>query len=243
MKAEGGAIISWIIDQQGRPGDLSNWASWFPSGDFRVECEQSSDRPPRYYLHTSSFDGIKDTEIRGVATEVLALMNGVAKIWYGSDEPVIMGLPITVREDGSRVPVVEVERVDSLQIEALAKIGAGSVLPHPVPAGVWVALAERNLQLADATKYFAEPNSWYSLYKTYEVVRSAVGGGKALLCKKWLDESVLENLHRTANFHRHAMEKPPKRTLPKRPLSLYEARDHLRTVLQCWLRELVPPHL
>jgi hypothetical protein len=243
MKAEGGAIVSWIIDLQGRPGDLSNWASWFPSGDFRVEVEHFNDRPPRYYLHSCSFDGIKDTEIRGVATDIIASMNGVAKIWYGIDVPVTMGLPMTVREDGSRVPVVEVERVERLQIETLTNLGAGSIRPAPVPAGIWVALAAVNPQVADAAKYFAEPNSWHSFYKTYESVCNAVGGEKAHLVKKWLDRSVLKNLRQTANFHRHAADRPPKHTLPKRLPSLHEARDHLRTILQCWLRELVPPHL
>jgi hypothetical protein len=170
-------------------------------------------------------------------------MNGVAKIWYGIDEPVIIGLSITVREDGSRIPVVEVERVEKLQIETLTNLGAGSIRPAPVPAGIWVALAAVNPQVADAAKYFAEPDNWYSFHKTFEAVCNAVGGEKALLGKNWLERSLLKNLRQTANFHRHAADRPPKRTLPKRPLSLREARDHLRTILQCWLRELVPLHL
>jgi hypothetical protein len=241
MTAEGSPIVSWIYELVGRPHDLLNWASCFAGGDFRVEVEHFNDRPPRYYLHTSRFDGISDIEIRGVAADIITWMNGVAKIWYGINEPVIMGLPITVREDGSRVPVVEVERVERLQIETLTNLGAGSIRPAPVPAGTWVVLAAVNPQVADAAKYFAEPDSWHSFYKIYEAVCKAVGGQKALLGKKWLSESVLNDLRQTANFYRHAAERPPKHTLPKRPPSLYEARSQLRTILQCWLWELASP--
>jgi hypothetical protein len=230
--AEGSPIVSWIIDLQGSPTDLSNWAIWFSSGEFHVECERTIGSPPRYYLHSSRFDRLPDTAIYEAAREILTSMSGIAKTWRGSDGPVIMGLPVTVCEDGSRVPLTRVESAIPLQIEFLR-----SVRQPPLSERLsdWVDLAVGNPQVKLALKYFSEPDNWISFYKTYEVIRAAVGGEQNLCSKGWLSKSTLENLRRTANMPRHleGKSKPP-----KQPLGLSEARNHLSTILRCWLREL-----
>jgi hypothetical protein len=113
-------IVNWVIDLQGAPHDLEDCANLFKSGTaIRVEREQSGDSPARYYLYSSAFTGLPDTQIHIVAAKVLAKMNAAVKSWSGGGS-VMMGLPITIRADGSRVPITPVTSSFSMPTEHLA---------------------------------------------------------------------------------------------------------------------------
>jgi hypothetical protein len=66
-------------------------------------------------------------------------------------------------------------------------------------------------------------------YQLAEVIEDNVGYD----VKDWVSKKKFDKLMQTANFYRNANEKPV-----DNPLRLAEARDCLRTIMQCWLRKL-----
>jgi hypothetical protein len=62
--SEHGQIVNWTIDLQGEPNVLFFWALKFSRvGGPRYWVEREETTLPRYYLHSSKFDGLRDTEI------------------------------------------------------------------------------------------------------------------------------------------------------------------------------------
>jgi hypothetical protein len=120
-----GEIVSWIIDLQGAPYDLNNCAELFAAGTeiIRVERDYDSKSIPRYYLHSSNFEGLSDTQIHGVATELIDKLNAALKSRTGGG-PVIMGLPIAIHADRSRNPMKVVSRRIPVAVEWLAPLSA-----------------------------------------------------------------------------------------------------------------------
>jgi hypothetical protein len=114
-------IVNWIIDLQGKPHDLEDCAELFKETEILVEREQSGGSIPRYYLHSSKFKGLADTQIHTVAGELMNELNSALKSRTGGG-PVILGIPVTIRADGSRVPVKAVTAVSRMQTESLTAI-------------------------------------------------------------------------------------------------------------------------
>jgi hypothetical protein len=121
-------IVDWLIPLQGRLRDLEYCAELFKdSSPMRIEHEHSGSSIPRHYLHSSQFKGLPDTQIHAVARDLVANINKALE-----SRPVIMGLPITIRADGSRQPVKVVRRDQGLSTEILT----GQVTDTPTPTEV-----------------------------------------------------------------------------------------------------------
>jgi hypothetical protein len=113
-------IVNWIIDLQGGPYDLIHCANLFENGtELRVEREQSGNSIPRYYLHSPEFKELRDTQIHSVAAKMIAKLNEAVKSQGGAGS-VMTGLPVTIRADGSRVPMTPVTSSFGMPTENLA---------------------------------------------------------------------------------------------------------------------------
>jgi hypothetical protein len=122
-------IVNWIIDLQGGQYDLNDCAKLFESGtEIRVEREQAVNSIPRYYLHSSEFQGLPDTQIHAVATKLIAKLNEAVKLQGGAGS-LMMGIPVTIRADGSRIPMKVVTAVSSMPNESLANVVASATIP------------------------------------------------------------------------------------------------------------------
>jgi hypothetical protein len=233
--SENGSIVNWIIDLQGSPGDLALWATEFSEErQYRVEWRKSDDGMLRYYLHSSKFEGIGDTEIYKIADTVITNLNGIIKILRGGGGQVIRGAPITIREDGSRVPLFQVRSDQMIQNEALARVASGqrSRIDRRSPATEWAALAEEYWDVAASLEFFGKPDNWIDFYKTYEAICKAIGGPRVLYRKQWVNRQMLDDFRRMANSHRHGKGKPLDL------ITLSEGRELLRTIMRCGLNEL-----
>jgi hypothetical protein len=171
----GNLIVGWIIDLQGCPSALSIWGRYFaPGNKYRVECEETEGGPPRYYLHSSRFDGVSGSAIWGIAREVIGWMNGIVKILHG-DEPVIMGLPVAIHVDGSRSPMREIFCTAALPIETLAGEGDPTTGEPTMPAAELVVPAEDFSDFSRALLIFARPDDWFDIYIIWEIIDRVVG--------------------------------------------------------------------
>jgi hypothetical protein len=92
-----------------------------------------------------------------------------------------------------------------------------------------VSLADGNPALAKALGYFGQPDDWHKFYELCEVIVGIAGSD----VKDWVSKKQFDKLMQTANSYRHANAPPV-----DNPLRLPEARDCLRTIMQCWLRKL-----
>jgi hypothetical protein len=84
------------------------------SKPIQIEREHSVSSIPRYYLHSPQFAGLPDTQIHAVARDLIVTINKKLE-----SRPVIMGLPITIRADGSRQPLTVITSVLAAPIENL----------------------------------------------------------------------------------------------------------------------------
>jgi hypothetical protein len=144
-------IIDWIIDLQGGPYDLNDCAKLFESGtEIRVEREQAVNSIPRYYLHSSELKGLPDTQIHAVAAKLIAKLNEAVKLQGGAGS-LMMGLPVTIRADGSRIPMKVVTAVSSMPNESLADAAS----THSVPVENLTSVASTSSTLTEALSSFA----------------------------------------------------------------------------------------
>ena len=111
--------------------------------------------------------------------------------------------------------------------------------PPPPPPPIPVELALRDARAARALELFARDPNWYDLYKVLDVIEEDVGGEKSLEGKGWASAKELKRFTATANSlgalgldARHARDawKPP-----KSPMTLEDAVDLIRRVLNPWL--------
>jgi hypothetical protein len=118
-------IVDWVIELEGELDDLEHCATLFKGGrEIRVEREQSGDSMAWYYLYSSVFKGLPATQIHTAAAKLVAEMNAAANSARGGGFVIMRALPITVRADGSRVPMTHVSSDTGIALEHLSTINS-----------------------------------------------------------------------------------------------------------------------
>jgi hypothetical protein len=237
-------IKTWMLELEGRLSVLQTWDTVFDAPEARVDRHQIGDEEPRYFLESSSFDGLRDVEIQTKAHELLTLMNAVAKIDYRGHQVALGRVPVMVFSDGTRERTKVVTVDFALPMEFVATVSTGAVhRPAMSSEQRWLQIAQRDGGVADALSHFVESDDWFAIYKTGEVIEDAVGGGKrgrkAVDGKGWLPKGSFANLMRTANHFRHSDRGrlSARYPLPPNPPSIDEARSSMRTVLRRWIEQ------
>ena len=141
-------IVDWLIPLQGRLRDLEYCAVLFKDcTSIRIEREHLGSSI-RYYVHSSKFAGLPDTEIHAVARDSIATINKVLE-----SRPVIMGIPITIRADGSRQPLTVVTRDQGFSIELQSSVVSHTPAPIEVHALYPQILLTQARQFIDADQF------------------------------------------------------------------------------------------
>lgn len=147
---------------------------------------------------------------------------------------------------------VEEQTPDGPRSTTYAKVGSAALIltglpptilingkPPPPPPPIPVEIALRDPRVALAFELFAREPNWYDLYKVLDVIEEDVGGEKVLERKGWAPASELKRFTATANNltalgfearHARAAWQPP-----KTPMTLEDAVDLMRRVLNSWL--------
>jgi hypothetical protein len=141
-------IVDWLIPLQGRLRDLEYCAALFKdSTSIRIEREHSGSSI-RYYLNSSQFAGLPDTQIYAVAGKSIATINKALE-----SRPVIMGLPITILADGSRHPLTVVTSDQGLSLEHLSSAVTDTPAPTEVHASYPQILLAQARRFIDADHF------------------------------------------------------------------------------------------
>ena len=117
------------------------------------------------------------------------------------------------------------------------------VIPPP-PASKSIAAAVKSAMLDTkvnkALRLFGSARDWVDLYRVFEVIESDVGGEKGLVSRGWITRKLASLFTSTANNpaaigdaarHGHSNQPPP-----ARPMTLTEARELIRRLLESWLQ-------
>jgi hypothetical protein len=74
-------ITTWLIELDGYRRNLDDWHRFFRDRTIAsVELGTGRDGEPAYFVYSQRFDGVRDTEAHGVATKLIAQMNGAAAL-------------------------------------------------------------------------------------------------------------------------------------------------------------------
>ena len=160
-------------------------------------------------------------------------------------EQVVAGEVVQFRESFTVVQVPSVE-VRATAFGVAAVTGGAPSTPPPAAGPEHLARAATNKELDDLLSLVgkAERLSWIELYKVFEIIRDAVGGGdRDLLATSWTTKAEVSAFTGTANHHlasgihegRHARQKGD---APKRTVSLGEAQVFIRGLANRWLDSL-----
>jgi len=136
-------IVDWIIELEGGRHDLEDCATLFKNRtEILVEREQSDTSMPRYYLHSSIFKRLPDTQIHAAAARLISTLNGTLKS-QNNGAPVIMkGTPITIRADGSRVPMIPITMSYGMPMDTQATL----VADIPISQDAFLSFARKVFQ-------------------------------------------------------------------------------------------------
>jgi hypothetical protein len=103
------------------------------------------------------------------------------------------------------------------------------------------AVGSEHLQRA-LQAYGSIPLDWRGLYMVLDVVREAHGGLKGLMAKNWVPAKRIDDFNATANSYpavgteaRHGLTKD---FIDTPRMTLDEAREMVRTILEKWCREV-----
>jgi len=219
-------IKEWLVKLQGASCDLNELESIFVSPFVRVIKEEGI-----FYLKAVRFNSIqKPDDVLKEAKQLLEVASGAAKLhldYYGHVEVANFIIGFDKRGKAHKFG-----------------FGFGTGRPinklrkDPIAVQAWLAKADHDKQVADALRFFSEPN-WFNLYKIYELIRDQAGD---VTKQGWVTRNDLSRFTSTAQSRdsigdaaRHASKKY---TAHKEPMTRAEAISFVKNLLQKWLSSL-----
>ena len=226
----------WMVQLVGDDSDLSVLQRLFPKGEHRVEKEGDA-----YYLLSDTFASSDDHErTRGIAIELVALMNGAAIVWDRDQREVKAGT-VCLDDNGGRKAFLQGTcevRSRFMATLTMTKADGTEVQPDPSSAEGFVLLAHHDKKVSKALQFFTPEHNWHTLYHVYEII---VADFKMQISKierlGLASEGECGRFNRTANWYethggRHVVRKGRE---PDKLMSLDEAHEFVRRLLGRWL--------
>jgi hypothetical protein len=174
--------MAWQIDLVGESPDIAELKKLAP----HCGCSIDAGLDGRQCLSGVKFEALSSSEeVRAQATEVLVLLNGLARLKYGDHRPVRLGLAVSrVHSDGRRDVAVGVlgagtrARASPLEIKVTRADGTTET---PVSTDKDTERAKRIVgdpQLIEVVKAFSGDINWQKLRVAFEKISALVGKGK-----------------------------------------------------------------
>jgi len=232
---------NWLVRLKGEKFDLEDLPSLLRSPEHTVIEESGS-----YYLKSSDFDSLSSAdEVRELAITIIDRLNGVMKLRMRNFRGVSEDGVTLIEEDGRRHRYVYLggSFTARSKVRANATVttsnGTQQIAPLPSDVESWLSLAKSDKAVKGALHFFRE-NTWFSLYKVYEIIKDDVGGKKAITTNGWATKKGLDRFTQIAQSRealgdsaRHAAKKYKP---PPQPMTIQEAELLIRGVLRSWFR-------
>ncbi len=223
-------MTEWLAALSGDPTDLRTLAE-ISGADWGLTEEAGV-----FYLRSRSFSGRTNSEeVMNRAVALIQAINGALKVYRGDFQPVEVDHIVEVSDDGTRRR--HLWNAITLEGRVAIKVAAGEP-PEPIPVPLWAGIALEDPKGAKALRLFTITPSWINLYNILEVIQEDVKNPVAKL--GWASASEVSRFTATANNarvlgdearHGHERFDPP-----PNPMTLPEAREFIRGLLERWLR-------
>jgi hypothetical protein len=231
-------LSPWYIVVRGEPPDLSRVRQvCLTSTDHSLEEEE----PGEWRLRSTTVDGmIGHEDAWPVLCDLLVRLSDVTAVAHHTRIRLAPGALGRSRSDGAADLYVHPPTIRILAQAFPPTIVVDGVIPEPVELKLLRLQGNEHLRLA--AHFLNAEKSWANLWKSFELIRDANGGGQALTDRGWTTQSELERFRRTANTYaavgdeaRHAIlaEVPP-----SHPMTLEEGEGYIRRMLTRWLDSL-----
>jgi hypothetical protein len=231
--SNGNPITEWWVRLSGDDRDLRDACEYFERSEIcHVELHEGGE----YYLKTASLnEGVDAREVMTRAENLVALVNGALMALLFDFEPIIAEAPVSIHENGGRGTYI---LPDSAQIKLrggrakLTVSGMPEETKRPSDAEKWLALSERNVDVADMLTFLARETDWFDLYKAHEMVIKLIGGQRHSLWRaprEWVEREKDDQFKCTANWYRHSSAEARKSPVP---MELNAARKYIRDLVR-----------
>ena len=231
------ASSRWFVQLKGHQFDLEALAEFLRSGSIKVSREEDE----QWYVSGPVFGGLEDSSaVRERGIEMVEVLNGTGAL-FGIQNISIGSNVFEVTDAGVRKNMVLV--VDGITVRDRVKavvLGSDGKPKENENVSAFqriLELGRTDRRVWDALHFLALRQNWTNLYKVFEIVRDDVGKQVYDL----VDTKRLKTFKATAQCRgllgdeaRHASQ-----TLrePSNPVSLEEARQLIRQLVENWLRK------
>ena len=233
--------MEWSVIITGDRYDLEYLCKCLDSPELCI-TQQGQD----FILESTDFNSLTDAkDVKNKASEILALVNGAAKLDLGVRKPLSVAHVVKVKDDGNREVFVEVSDTiimrDRVTVSVVGADGTVREIRQVSLIPNWVADAQRDENVAKVLRLFGIGHrNWVNLYRIYELVENDIGGISNIVKKGWATRKAIERFNHTANSpgaigneSRHGKQTSQP---PKDPMTLSEAKSLVETILHNWLR-------
>jgi len=185
---------------------------------------------------------------QATAEELLCKLNGIAQILHGNHRNLrITGVSWQETLDGARTSIIMLAGIETRARLGFPTIGNGS---HPTAAASHDSMGDRFLNSADKDEHFERAlylyggliQDWRGLFMVVEAAEDGNGGETGLIKKLWVPDRQIKAFKATANSFKaiglHARHGSVSLGVPRPEQTFDEARTMVRTILECWGKEL-----
>jgi hypothetical protein len=234
----------WSVEVKGHEADIAEIASRMPAS-LRIRRQPD---PDGWELTAERFKRLLDAEsVRGAATEMLVVLNGIATARLRDAEPMTIGDVCMRRADGSKQVFAFADDTIHVRDRAFAATamaeGSAVAVARPFPWKNDLDLADSDEEARAALAFLSiAPPNWHALYAALEIVLNdrRTGGREGL--QHWANISTgqIRRFTQTANSFKalgitahHGPEVDP----PSEPMTLADGREFVRSAVAGWLDE------
>ena len=236
--------IAWWVRLKGHAQDLKDVTEAFQMN--RI-CQVDLDPDERYYLKSDALNPLTDgNDVLAGAGELVSRINGAMKATYSDYKPIRVDGLITLHANGNRGVVIVPETAHiTIRVgrPTISISGSAPTEPHSSDAEKWLEISADDTDVSDALHYLSREPDWFDLYKTYEVVRFALGGEKKMLSQLSSGESdrielktAIKRFTGTANSVRDIRHARPNTDSPEVPMTLKVAEKVIRDLVTRYLK-------
>lgn len=242
--------MAWLVTLKGHTQDLENIATLFsPASSPKYHVIKDGDN---YYLYHHDFDRIANASaIRSQAGNLVDTMNGLAKVRSRNFQIIQIDHVVEIQQHGKSKHYLtlcgELRFESNLGRTHFRKDGT-SEETHTIQFNLSevhnsLEIMQNNTLVAQALKLYGslEP-SWRNLYLVLEVLEDGVGGERALTAKNWCQKRKLKLFKQTANsfsaLGEEARHGSTSQSAPPKPMTLAEAQEFIRQLLDDWMQDI-----
>jgi len=229
----------WLVELRGHVFDLRDLADLFTTPDLLVVREGEE-----FCLKSTAFDALaSEDDVYAKAKSLMPSLNGIASVYVTGYRNVgISGGIISIDAGGTRKRYIYEAVTEEIRLKASVDVAGGvAVARGPTEADAAIKAAFTEEVLSRALQFFSLEKNWVNLYKVLDAIEEDMGSADAVMKKGWVSASEIDRFTGTANNHNAAKGNArhgyvSKRPMKKKPMTLAEAEQLIRTLLTQWLK-------